>query len=327
MDIQIGSHCLGKDHPTYFIADISANHDGDLERAKLLIRLAKESGADAAKFQNFRAPEIVSDFGFKGMGTQVTHQATWEKSVFEVYQDASIPFEWTPILKDECDREGIDYFSSPYDFEAIDMLDPYVPAYKIGSGDITWLEALERMAEKNITNILNAIEKSKGTPLPRLVFALGIRHVGEEMAEILAKEFGSIDGLANTSREELLSIPTVGPKIADSIIAFFGQEENKKIIRRLKNAGVNPKEERAKPEELPLAGQEFVITGRLETFSRQEAEARIKALGGTAKSDVTRETTYLVVGAEPGSKLAHAQALGTKQLTEEEFLKLLEQKS
>ena len=154
MDIQIGSHRLGKDHPTYFIADISANHDGDLERAKMLIRLVKESGADAAKFQNFRAPEIVSDFGFKGMGTQVTHQATWEKSVFKVYQDASIPFEWTPVLKDECDREGIDYFSSPYDFEAIDMLDPYVPAYKIGSGDITWLEALERMAEKGKPVIL-----------------------------------------------------------------------------------------------------------------------------------------------------------------------------
>ena len=148
MDIQIGSHHLGKNYPTYFIADISANHDGDLERAKHLIRLAKESGADAAKFQNFRAPEIVSDFGFKNLGTQVSHQAAWQKSVFEIYQDASIPFEWTPILKDECDQEGIDYFSSPYDFDAIDKLDPYVPAYKIGSGEITWLEALERMAMK-----------------------------------------------------------------------------------------------------------------------------------------------------------------------------------
>jgi sialic acid synthase SpsE len=148
MDIQIGSHRLGKNYPTYFIADISANHDGDLERAKHLIHLAKESGADAAKFQNFRAPEIVSDFGFKNLGTQVSHQATWQRSVFEIYQDASIPFKWTPILKEECDQEGIDYFSSPYDFDAIDMLDPYVPAYKIGSGDITWLEALERIAGK-----------------------------------------------------------------------------------------------------------------------------------------------------------------------------------
>lgn len=146
MEIRIGSNLIGKDHPTYFIADISANHDGDLDRAKLLIRLAKEAGADAAKFQNFRAPEIVSDYGFKSMGSQVSHQSTWKKSVFEIYQDASIPFDWTPILKEECDRFEIDYFSSPYDFESVAMLDPYVPAYKIGSGDITWLEILECMA-------------------------------------------------------------------------------------------------------------------------------------------------------------------------------------
>jgi sialic acid synthase SpsE len=146
MEIQIGKHKIGADHPTYFIADISANHDGDLERAKMLIHLAKEAGADAAKFQNFRAPEIVSDFGFKALGGQLSHQATWKKTVFEVYKDASIPFEWTPVLKEECDRAGIDYFSSPYDFDAIDMLDPYVPAYKIGSGDITWIEIIERIA-------------------------------------------------------------------------------------------------------------------------------------------------------------------------------------
>jgi sialic acid synthase SpsE len=155
MEIRIGSHIIGDDHPTYFIADISANHDGDLERAKLLIRLAKEAGADAAKFQNFRAPEIVSDYGFQAMGSQISHQSSWKKSVFQVYQDASIPFEWTPILKGECDKVSIDYFSSPYDFEAIDMLDPYVPAYKVGSGDITWLEALERMAKKGKPVILS----------------------------------------------------------------------------------------------------------------------------------------------------------------------------
>lgn len=154
MQIQIGPHTIGENHPTYFIADISANHDGDLERAKALICLAKDAGADAAKFQNFRAPQIVSDYGFKSLSGQLSHQASWKKSVFEVYQDASIPFEWTPILKNECDQVGIDYFSSPYDFDAIDMLDPFVPAYKIGSGDITWLEALERMALKGKPVIL-----------------------------------------------------------------------------------------------------------------------------------------------------------------------------
>jgi N-acetylneuraminate synthase len=148
MEIKILDKTIGLDHPTYFIADIAANHDGDLERAKVLIRLAKEVGADAAKFQNFRAPKIVSDYGFKAMGGQVSHQAAWKKSVFEVYADASIPFEWTPILKEECDKVGIHYFSSPYDSDAIDMLDPYVPAYKAGSGLISWPEAIVRMAEK-----------------------------------------------------------------------------------------------------------------------------------------------------------------------------------
>ena len=186
---------------------------------------------------------------------------------------------------------------------------------------------LERMAEKSVNNMLEAIDKSKETPLSRVIFALGIRHIGEEMAELVAKNFDSIDRLQNASSEELLSIPTVGPKIADSIIAFFGQAENKKIIKRLRDAGVRLEEEAVRPEELPLAGQEFVITGRLETSSRQEAEARIKALGGITKDNVTNKTTYLVVGADPGSKLARAQELGTKQLTEEEFRKLLEEKA
>lgn len=148
MDIWIGSHTIGPEHPVYFIADVAANHDGDLERAKQLIRLAKQAGANAAKFQNFRAPKIVSDYGFQSMGGQVSHQSRWNKTVYQVYQEASIPFEWTPVLKEECEKVGIDYFSSPYDFEAIDMLDPYVLVYKVGSGEIDWLEALERMAHK-----------------------------------------------------------------------------------------------------------------------------------------------------------------------------------
>lgn len=152
--VTIGDRNIGETHPTYFIADISANHDGDLDRAKLLIRLAGQSGADAAKFQNFRAAKIVSDYGFRTMGGQLSHQATWKKSVYEVYQAASLPFEWTPILKDACDQAGIHYFSSPYDFEAVDMLDPVVPAHKIGSGDITWLEMLRYIASKGKPVIL-----------------------------------------------------------------------------------------------------------------------------------------------------------------------------
>jgi sialic acid synthase SpsE len=148
MDIKIGDRLIGLGHPTYFIADIAANHDGDLARAKQLIRLAKQAGADAAKFQNFDAPKIVSDYGFSHMNAQVSHQAAWRKSVVEVYRAASIPFEWTNALMEECNEAGIDYFSSPYDFEAIDFLDQYVGVYKAGSGEIDWIEALERMAAK-----------------------------------------------------------------------------------------------------------------------------------------------------------------------------------
>ena len=147
MEITIQGRKIGPQNPTYFIADIAANHDGDLKRAIELIRLAKLAGAEAVKFQNFRAPKIVSDYGFKSLGDRLSHQAKWKKSVFEVYEDASIPFEWTPTLKEACDEFDIHYFSSPYDYEAIDMLDPYVPAYKAGSGLISWPEAIVRMAK------------------------------------------------------------------------------------------------------------------------------------------------------------------------------------
>ncbi|KAA3646643.1 MAG: N-acetylneuraminate synthase [Chloroflexi bacterium] len=146
MEITIADQKIGPDHPTYFIADIAANHDGDLDRAIDLIRLAKEAGADAAKFQNFSAPKIVSDYGFKAMNSQVSHQAEWKKTVFEVYNEASVSFDWTPTLKDACDEFDIHYFSSPYDYEAIEHLDPYVPAYKAGSGLMSWPEAIVRMA-------------------------------------------------------------------------------------------------------------------------------------------------------------------------------------
>jgi DNA ligase (NAD+) len=185
------------------------------------------------------------------------------------------------------------------------------------------LLSLDRMAEKSVDNILNAIENSKERPLARFIYALGIRHIGEETAEILAREFGRLEALASASRERLISISTIGSKIADSIVAFFRQKENRKIIERLRKAGVKLEEKKAKPEELPLANMEFVITGTMQALTRQEAEAQIKALGGTAKSNVTRKTTYLVVGADPGSKLARARSLGIKQITEEELLCLL----
>ncbi|MEY3788588.1 MAG: hypothetical protein RIQ94_144 [Pseudomonadota bacterium] len=139
---------IGHDYPTYFIADIAANHDGDLERAKELIYLAAEAGANAAKFQHFKAETIVSDLGFKTMGGQQSHQANWKKSVFEVYKDASVNLEWTTTLKETCNEAGITFFTSPYSIDIVEYIDPYVPAYKIGSGDITWIEMIQHIASK-----------------------------------------------------------------------------------------------------------------------------------------------------------------------------------
>jgi N-acetylneuraminate synthase len=146
--IRIGKKLIGLDQPLYFIADIGANHDGSLERAYKLIELAKKAGADAAKFQNFQASKIVSKYGFDNLGGQLSHQANWKKSVFEIYQDASISFDWTAKLKEKCNEVGIDYFTSPYDIESIDHVDPFVDVYKIGSGDITWIEIIEYIAGK-----------------------------------------------------------------------------------------------------------------------------------------------------------------------------------
>ncbi|MBM3118634.1 MAG: NAD-dependent DNA ligase LigA [Chloroflexi bacterium] len=182
---------------------------------------------------------------------------------------------------------------------------------------------MEKLADKSVANILNSIEKSKNRPLPRVIFALGIPNIGEETAGLLAEHYTSLDDLSGATQEKLQEIPSIGPKIADSIVAFFRQQQNKKIIEKLRKAGVRLEAKKVEAKKLPLAGVEFVITGRLDAFPRQEAEARVKALGGKAGSDVTRKTNYLVVGEDPGSKLDRAQALGTKTLNEAEFLELL----
>lgn len=162
---------ISNDSPTYFIADISANHDGSLDRAKKLIELAAKSGANAAKFQNFKAEDIVSDFGFKKIGS-FSHQSKWKKSVFETYQSASLPWEWTEELKIECDKYKIDFFSTPYDLKAVDMLNQYVDLFKLGSGDINYLDLISKIAltskpiliatgASNLEEVYNAIKYFK----------------------------------------------------------------------------------------------------------------------------------------------------------------------
>ena len=137
--LKIGNNIINKMSKPYFIADIGANHDGALGRAFKLIELAKKSGADAAKFQNFQADKIVSRSGFNNLGEKLSHQTKWKKDVYDVYKDASVSYDWTEKLKRKCEEVDIEYFTSPYDFQSVDEVDPYVSLYKIGSGDITWI--------------------------------------------------------------------------------------------------------------------------------------------------------------------------------------------
>lgn len=148
-DIKIGKDTIGENYPVYFIADIAANHDGDIERAKQLIKLAKESGANAVKFQHHDVKKYVSDFGFKNLGGKFSHQSNWKKSIFEVYKDAEVPRSWTHELKDYCDMLEITFFTTPYDLDTVDFINDFVPAFKIGSGDVAWYEMLRKIAKTN----------------------------------------------------------------------------------------------------------------------------------------------------------------------------------
>ena len=189
------------------------------------------------------------------------------------------------------------------------------------------LLALDRMGEKLAAKIMENIDNSKSRPLSRVLFALGIFHIGSETADLLSQNFRSIDEIAAAPVEQFTDIQGIGPKIAASIVAYFGVEGNRRVIEKMREAGVKLEQEAdfvaAAP--LPLSGKMFCITGTLSSMSRPRAEAKIKALGGSASSNVTRKTSYLVVGADPGSKVDKAKRLGTDILDEDELLKLLDE--
>jgi DNA ligase (NAD+) len=182
---------------------------------------------------------------------------------------------------------------------------------------------LERMGEKSADNLLASVEKSKSRPLGRVLFALGITHVGQEYAELLAERYSSVDELAAAGIDELSQLSSVGPTIAGSIVAFFRQDRNRQIVEKLRAAGVALSREETPPAgDQPLAGLTFVFTGRLSRLSRPEAEAIVVRLGGRAGQDVSRNTSYVVVGEDPGSKATRARTLGVKAIDESEFLRM-----
>ena len=188
------------------------------------------------------------------------------------------------------------------------------------------LVAIDRMGEKSVSNLLAAIESSKDRPLARVLTALGIDHVGFEVAEVISRHFRTIDALMSATEDDLSQVPSIGPKIAASVAAYFANESNRAVVEKLRNAGVHmADEERPEPGEQSLAGLRFVVTGRLASFSRSQAEGRIKDAGGAVSGSVSKRTDYLVAGEDAGSKLADAEKLGVPILAEDEFIILLEQ--
>lgn len=193
----------------------------------------------------------------------------------------------------------------------------------------TELVALERWGEKKVENLLSAIEESKKRPFSRLVYALGIRHVGAGVAQLLTSHFPSLRALMNASQEELEAIPGIGPQIAESVVRFFRDPHNRKIIERLERVGVRTEEVRpaAGKGGSPFSGKTVVFTGGLSSMTREEARERIEALGGRVASSVSKHTDLVIVGQDAGSKLQKARELNIKTITEDEFLQLLESTS
>jgi DNA ligase (NAD+) len=186
------------------------------------------------------------------------------------------------------------------------------------------LLTLDRMGPKSAGNIVRNIENSKRNPMPRVLAALGIRFVGERTAELMAEEFGGMDAIAAAGLEQLQAAPEVGPKVAESVFQFFREPRNVELVNRLRANGLRFDHSSRRPKEGPLAGLVFVLTGTLPTLTRDQAKRLIETHGGKVSGSVSKKTTYLVTGEDPGSKLAEAQAVGVRTLTESELLGLIE---
>lgn len=220
--------------------------------------------------------------------------------------------------RDAMDIEGL----GPAVIEALvehDLVHSAADLYDLRAEQIA---ALDRMGEKSAANLVAALEKSKSNDLSRLVFALGIKNIGQKAAKLLARRFGSMDGLIGASREEISAIDGMGDLMAQYVRDFFDQPQSLHLIERLKAAGLNMQAEEAEPEDARLAGLTFVLTGTLPTMTRSEAQAIIEKLGGKTSSSVSKKTSYLLAGEDAGSKLTKAQSLGVPILTEAEFLEM-----
>jgi DNA ligase (NAD+) len=229
-------------------------------------------------------------------------------------------------------KESIKYFASKgaFDIDGLGdklvwqlvdkgLLSSYADLFVMDNASVI---RLERMAEKSAQNLMDAIAKSKQVTLARFIYALGIRHVGEHIARVLARRFKTLSALISANADELIAVDEIGPQVSESVRAFFDDPENKRSIERMLDAGVTFKTEGALMDEQPLADKTFVLTGALDSMTRSEAKVRIEALGGKVSASVSRKTTYVVAGKDPGSKLDKARELGVKILDERVFTEI-----
>jgi DNA ligase (NAD+) len=201
-----------------------------------------------------------------------------------------------------------------------DVIENYADLYSLKKEDLL---PLERMAEKSAQNLIEAVEKSKDQPLERIIYALGIRFVGKTVAKDLAVHFGSINSFMAAGYDDLISIDSIGPKIAESVITFFSSEKNKCLIERLKNAGLSFEQKKNEPVSSVLNGKTFVLTGTLTSYTRNEAKALIEKHGGSTSSSVSKNTDFLLAGDSAGSKLEKAKNLNIKVLSENDFRSMI----
>ncbi len=235
----------------------------------------------------------------------------------------SCPAQLKESIKHFCSKEGMDIegIGEKIISQLVDkgIVKDIADLYLLKKDDLL---KLDRMGSKLADNILNAIERSKETKLEKFLYALGIRNVGEHLARVLAREFGSIEVIRELSLGELMGIREIGPVVAESIYNFFREKRNNQVIQKLLKAGVKIKSEKVEKKGI-LSGKTFVFTGALSGMTRSEAKKKVEELGGSVASSVSKKVDYLVVGSEPGSKLEEAKKLGISIITEEEFMKMI----
>ena len=263
----------------------------------------KSAGIIAERFRNMSALSTASELD---IGELRGVSARTAKAVVNHFAELRSKAHITEISSDFLVNGLVDAHSDLFYVNRSHLLDP------------------ESLRQKSVSNLLSAIEASKQRPLARVLVALGIRHVGGEVAELLAREFTTIDNLMAADEEALIAIDSIGPRIAESVVSYFQNEANRNVVEKLRSAGVRLEdEERVIPTEQPFVGMRFVVTGRLEQFSRSQVQDLIKQYGGAVSGSVSKNTSYLVAGEGGGSKLADAQRLEVEVLTEDELLALL----